>query len=125
MSLNFFIRKNKNRCKFDIVRDMLSIAMAKVRKTKIMYQANLSFRQVEKYLKYLVESGLLYYGNDSRYLITERGKDFLQIYNNYIERCGRIKKEAEGAAEDRRVLESMCFNNENSDKRALTKEVHA
>ena len=41
---------NKNRRRLDIVREVLSIASVKVRKTRIMYGANLSFVQLEKYL---------------------------------------------------------------------------
>ena len=45
---------NKNRRSLDIVREVLSIVSVRVRKTKIMYRANLSFVQVEKYLTVLL-----------------------------------------------------------------------
>jgi predicted transcriptional regulator len=45
---------NKNRSHLDIVREVLSVALVKVRKTRIMYRANLSYLQLEHYLKALV-----------------------------------------------------------------------
>ncbi len=59
---------------------MLSIASVRSRKTKIMYGANLSFHQVEKYLSALLRSGLLEHDVDSGYLITEAGREFLSLY---------------------------------------------
>ena len=52
-------KKNKNRRRLEIVRDLLSAASEKTRKTRIMYQANLSFRQNEKYLNSLLECRFL------------------------------------------------------------------
>ena len=102
---------NKNRCGLDIVREVLSIASVKVRKTKIMYGANLNFLQVEKYLNALVGNGLLkcdgYYG----YLTTGTGLEFLQLYEDYLKQSTRLKAEVEKNAKDRLRLENMCFNN--------------
>jgi len=103
---------------------MLLIASVKVRKTRMMYQANLSYRQSEKYLKHLLDSGLMECHDDSCYLITKRGKDFLQMYADYLERNRRIDEEIRGAHKDRLLLENMCFNNErNSKLMASRKEV--
>jgi len=123
MVLNFDVGKdkNKNRDKLEIVKDMLLIASIKVRKTKMMYQANLSYLQVEKYLKSLLERDLLECVGDSYYLITNRGKAFLQMYADYIERCRRIGDEVNGARKDRLLLASMCFNDEIDLKRAVNR----
>ena len=102
---------NKNRRGLDIVREVLSIVSVRVRKTKIMYGANLSFVQVEKYLTVLLGSGLLKHDGDSGYLITERGMEFLQLYEDYLERSTRLKEEVERNMRDRLRLENMCFNN--------------
>ena len=116
--------KNKNRSSLEIVRDVLSVASEKKRKTRIMYQANLSYRLMEKYLNRLLESGLMECVNDSFYVITWRGKEFLQMYDGYLERCQRIGKEISGAREDRLLLENICFNSEfNSKRMANEKEV--
>ncbi len=113
MSMSVRRDKNRNRCKLDIVRDMLSVASEKVRKTRIMYQANLSFRQLEKYLQVLLESGLMEFDGDSCYVTTEKGKAFLQIYTAHVERCKQLKEEADTTAKDMQRLENMCFNNNN------------
>ena len=117
-------KKNKNRNSLEIVRDMLSAALVRIKKTRIMYRARLSYRLMEKYLNTLLESGLLECVDDSCYLITWKGKNFLQMYEDYRERCGRIGEEIRGARKDRLLLENMCFNNElNSKQMAKEKEV--
>jgi predicted transcriptional regulator len=108
MSLNYNRSVNKNRCSLDIVHEMLSIASVKVRKTKIMYGANLSFLQLEKYLSALLGSGLLAYDGDSGYLITRTGMEFLHQYNDYVERSTRLKSEVERNTKDKLHLENMC-----------------
>jgi len=113
--------KNKNRSSLEIVRDMLSAASVRIRKTRIMYQARLSYRLMEKYLSGLLESGLVECGDDSFYLITWKGKNFLQMYEDYLERCGRIGEEIRSARKDRLLLENMCFNNE-ADSKQMAKE---
>jgi len=109
--------KGKNRNSLEIVRDMLSIVSVKTKKTRIMYQANLSYPQMEKYLKSLLVSGLVECDDDSFYLITRKGKEFLQMYADYLERCRRIREETSGARKDRLLLENICFNNEHDSKR--------
>lgn len=100
---------NKNRGRLDIVRDVLSIASVKVRKTRIMYGANLSFVQLERYLSLLQGSGLLEHDGDSGYLVTERGIKFLQLYEGCLEQSMRLKGEVEKNSEDMLRLENMCF----------------
>jgi predicted transcriptional regulator len=117
-------KKNKNRGRLEIIRDMLSAASEKTRKTRIMYQASLSYRLLEKYLKSLLESGLVECVDDSFYLITWKGKEFLQSYDDYLERCRRLGEEIRGVRKDMLLLENMCFNDEsNSKQMAKEKEV--
>ena len=100
--------KGNNRHSLDIVRDMLSVASVKARKTRIMYQANLSFVQVEKYLHGLLEKGLLEHDGDSCYLVTQKGLVFLKLYDDYVERCRVLKEQVDQSVKDRLLLESMC-----------------
>ncbi len=95
------------------MREVLSIALAKVRKTKIMYGANLSFIQLEKYLSLLIGSGLLANDSDSGYLTTGTGVEFLSLYENYLKRSERLSDEVERNTRERQLLESMCFRNKN------------
>ena len=109
-------KKNKNRGRLEIVRDMLSAASEKNKKTRIMYQASLSYRLLEKYLRSLLESGLVECVDDSFYLITWKGKEFLQSYDDYLERCRRLGEEISGVRKDMLLLENICFNNESNSK---------
>jgi len=102
------IGKGGNRHNLDIVRDILTVASVKARKTRIMYQANLSFVQVEKYLHALLEKGLLNNDADSSYLITKRGHDFLHMYEDYVERRRVIEEQVDQSSKERQLLELMC-----------------
>lgn len=112
---------NKNRRRLDIVREMLSIASVRVRKTKIMYMANLNYSTLEKYLKGLLESGLVECDGDSHYLITSKGELFLQMYNDYLKRCKQVRREIDETARDRLLLESICFKEKISNKLTMIK----
>jgi predicted transcriptional regulator len=106
----------------EIVRDMLFIASVRVRKTRIMYQANLSYRHMEKYLKSLLDSGLIECDDFSCYLVTSKGKEFLQMYDEYLERTRRIGEEVSGARKDALLLENMCFSNGCAPKQILNRK---
>ena len=110
-ALNSVRSVNKNRCSLDIVQAVLSIASVRARKTKIMYGANLSFHQVEKYLSVLLRSRLLEHDVDSGYLITGAGREFISLYEDYLERSNVLRQEVERSTKDRLQLENMCFNN--------------
>ena len=110
VSSNSDLSKNKNRRRMDIVKDVLAVASVRVRKTKIMYQANLSFVQLEKYLSALTSGGLVERGDDSMYLTTKKGRDFLETYSKYCKLCSKIRQEAEEAAKGRQMLENAFFN---------------
>jgi predicted transcriptional regulator len=114
--------KGSNRHNLEIVRDMLAVASVKARKTRIMYQANLSFVQVEKYLHDLLEKGLLNHDGDSCYLITEKGLGFLKLYEEYAERCRQLREQVDQSMRDRLALEQMCTNrNHDCDARIVRK----
>ena len=102
------MKKGSNRHSLDIVSDMLSAASVKARKTRIMYQANLSFTQVEKYLHSLLENGLLCHDGDSCYSVTQKGLEFLKLYSEYVEHCKQIKNNVDQSAREKMFLEDMC-----------------
>jgi predicted transcriptional regulator len=118
------LKKNKgnNRHSLDIVRDILSVASANVRKTRIMYQANLSYYQVEKYLHNLLEQGLLKHNENSCYLITIKGMEFLELYDSYVERCRLIKEEVDQSMKEKKVLEKMCSESDFNGEAEFEKE---
>jgi len=115
--------KGSNRHSLDIIRDMLSVASVKVRKTRIMYQSNLSFLQVEKYLRSLLENGLLYHDDDCHYLVTQKGLEFLRLYDEYVERCRQIQQQLDRSAREKLLLEEMCLNFEGNGRLKAIRKV--
>jgi predicted transcriptional regulator len=69
----------------DICADILKVAQTGAKKTRIVYQANLNFKIVKKYLDRLIDNGLLDPQGESKYyLTTPRGYDFLEQYKELI-----------------------------------------
>ena len=123
LSLGIKRKNSKYRSGLEIAVDVLSIASVKSKKTRIMYQANLSYRLIEKYVSSLLERGLLACDDNAHYLTTSRGNEFLQMYLKYVERCRRIGDDVDSAQKDRLLLENMCFNNDCNSKRMSGKKV--
>lgn len=71
----------KYRDKFEIIVAILERAntISGVKKTKLMYEAFLSYSQLNEYLSLLVENGLIELRRT--YKTTEKGLAFLHIYN--------------------------------------------
>ncbi len=107
ISIKYKKNNRTNRDSLDIVRDILIVASVRVKKTRIMYQANLSFIQVKKYLRHLLKKDLLKREGDSFYLITEKGLEFLELYQKYKENCRKLNEKADDALRDERQLEKM------------------
>jgi predicted transcriptional regulator len=81
------------RSKLDIIADILTVASRNPKKTQIMYQANLSFRNLQKYLAELRESSLICFLDESQcYTITTRGQQFLDAYKEYSKSNRHIEK---------------------------------
>jgi predicted transcriptional regulator len=72
---------SKRRDKLCIIAEILEIAKEGTLKTQIMYKANLSFAQLNEYLKFMLKIQLIEKvanaGKDV-YITTEKGLDFLQ-----------------------------------------------
>ena len=74
---------SKRRDKLFIIAEILEIAKEGTLKTQIMYRANLSHRQLEKYLNFLEANGMLIQvlRDDVRmFQVTEKGIEFLKEY---------------------------------------------
>src|SRR5918912_17532 len=87
MEIEFFNpTKMKNRSRIDILAQILRAVNGTgggITKTKIMYNALLSYAQMQQYLLLLTEKGLLLQYNKTMHTfnITEKGLKFLEIYN--------------------------------------------
>jgi predicted transcriptional regulator len=74
-----------NRIREEILADILSVACADALKTHIMYKANLSHRQLEKYLELLTAKEMIMRLDGTEdggtfYRVTQKGIDFLNDY---------------------------------------------
>lgn len=68
----------------DIICDILHLARRPVQRTKIMYNANLSYAQLMRYLNLLMSRNLL--STQHRMIVsTERGKEFLALAGHHEE----------------------------------------
>ena len=74
-------QNNKYRSRTEIMCDILQSARSDgngAGKTKIMYNAFLSYNQLKEYLTILIDNGLLQYDiGNQRFRITEKGLSFL------------------------------------------------
>ena len=85
----------KRRDKLFIIAEIIDIARDGSLKTQIMYRANLSFTQLNDYLRFIVGISLLEKITENGreiYRATEKGIDFLQRYREINE---LLKTEAE------------------------------
>ena len=76
------------RTQIDIMASILNEAVEGTRKTRIMYGCNLSYRQLQSYLKLLLGMKLLMAVSEQKsskttfFETTEKGQDFLLAYRN-------------------------------------------
>jgi predicted transcriptional regulator len=80
-------RKN-NRGKIQIMGDVLALATSGIKKTHIMYRANLSYEQVYLYLGDLIGKRLIVQDvspDGVVYRTTEKGREFLLHYTRLVE----------------------------------------
>ena len=97
------------RSRFDIIADMLDVASRRAKKTQIMYQANLSYRLLQKYLAEVKSSSLVKYERRGRcYVLTDKGREFLQAYTEYSRRASFVKRHLDSFKLEKRVLEKLC-----------------
>jgi predicted transcriptional regulator len=77
---------NSHRGSLDIIADILEASFSETKKTYLMYQCNMSFKQLKYYLEFLLRKELLYaVSKDANsdfdfFKITDKGKEFLKVY---------------------------------------------
>jgi len=99
----------KYRDRLNIIADILGVAAAGARKTRIMYFANLSHGLLEKYLDEIVGIGFLRFGSNG-YGVTEKGQAFLEKYATFSRKCSKAEKEFQSVSLEREALKRMCEN---------------
>ena len=86
------MRVNQRRSDIEIIADMLKVGEHGAGKTEIMYSANMSYSQIQKYLGYLTAQGFIdkmKMGNPSvTYQVTDSGLKLLQLISSIKEMLG-------------------------------------
>ena len=75
----------RRRGKVEIIAEILTNVRKPAKKTQIMYECNLSFRQLKDYLRFVSGRGLVRANAEDgtvTYKITDAGRSFLNSYNN-------------------------------------------
>ena len=93
----------KNRDRLSIVAAILEASNGGSSKTHIMYQANLSFLLLEKYLGIAFSSGLIE-RRSFKYHLTQHGKDFLKTYWQFEERYVKAQRMLQSLGHEREQL---------------------
>ena len=98
------------RSRLEIVRDVLLVANeaggSGSKKTHIMYGANLSYKLLTKYLEEVLNAGLVWEGQ-SCYVITDKGREFLQAFHDYENRREEISDRMSRLNSGKENLEKM------------------
>ncbi|TSA55016.1 MAG: hypothetical protein D4R38_01290 [Dehalococcoidia bacterium] len=80
---------NQRRSNIEIISEMLRIGADGAGKTEIMYSANMSYRQLQKYLKFMLSQGLIdqiEVENPSiTFIVTEKGHGLRQSIETVLE----------------------------------------
>ncbi len=96
------------RSRLDIVADILHVVSRGAKKTQIMYQANLSYKLLNKYLTEIIRAYLIRFERKDRcYVLTNKGEEFLKKYKEYSRRNKNIEKQLNKIRNQRKVLEEM------------------
>jgi len=115
----------KYRNKLHIIADILSIASKGAKKTEIMYQANLSYKLLCRYLAEVVDAGLVSFKSSADcYRLTRKGQEFLNQFDKYSRRRKHVEEQINDVNNQIMVLKKMISSNLNSrlSKRAASKK---
>ena len=98
------------RGRLEIIRDILLVTSdagnVGSKKTHIMYGANLSYKLLMRYLGVALQSGLVC-DEGSCFVITEKGKEFLEFYKDYEKSQAEIEKRSTYLENGRKTLEEL------------------
>jgi predicted transcriptional regulator len=80
---------NRRRSNIEIIADMLRVGENGAGKTEIMYSANMSYAQIQKYLGFLLSNGFIHkveVGNPVvTYQVTNKGGELLRNIDSIVE----------------------------------------
>ena len=97
------------RSRLDIIADILHIASKNAKKTQIMYQANLSYTVLQKYIAEIARASLINFEDEKRcYTLTVKGQEFLNAYQEYFKTNSNLEKRLNDVRTKKNVLEKLC-----------------
>jgi predicted transcriptional regulator len=97
------------RGRLEIIADILHVVSGNARKTQIMYQANLSYRVLQKYLAEITGASLICFEDGERcYVLTDKGREFLDAYEEYSKTERHVEKRLNDVRTKKSVLEKLC-----------------
>ena len=97
------------RRRLDIIADILFVVSGKAKKTKIMYQANLSYKILQKYLAEIAAASLISFDDAERcYVLTDKGRSFLDSYYEYSRTNRHLEEGLNAVRTKRNALEKLC-----------------
>lgn len=97
------------RSRLDIIADILSVVKNGAKKTQVMYQANLSYRLLKRYLGEVVRASLVRFERNKQcYVLTEKGREFLEKYKDYARHNMRVVQQLNNVRLKRKALEGLC-----------------
>lgn len=97
------------RGRLDIIADILQVVSGNAKKTQIMYQANLSYRVLQKYLAEITGASMISFEDGKRcYILTDKGRAFLDAYEEYSKTNRQVEKRVNDVRSRKNVLEKLC-----------------
>jgi predicted transcriptional regulator len=97
------------RGRLDIIADILRVASQNAKKTQIMYQANLSYKVLQRYLRDITEASLLRFESaEQHYVVTLKGQEFLEAYKDYAKTNRSIERRLNAVDVIKKSLEELC-----------------
>jgi predicted transcriptional regulator len=100
----------KYRNRLQIVAEILEIAKAGAKKTHIMYRANLSYSLLCRYLKDILDCGLVKVDREASYVVAPKGERFLKRFHSYVKRRENVGKMVDQVRKERALLEERFMN---------------
>ena len=97
------------RGRLEIIADILRVVSGNAKKTQIMYQANLSYKVLQKYLAEITGASLICFEDGERcYVLTDKGREFLDAYEEYSKTNRHVEKRLNDVRTKKNVLEKLC-----------------
>ena len=97
------------RSRLEIIADILQAASRTAKKTHILFQTNLSYKVLQKYLAEVIRASLIHFEDKKKcYAITDKGNRFLDIYQEYLRNNKRVKAKLREALTKKKYLEELC-----------------